>query len=58
MGVYGIPIYFQAFNVILKFSPNAGKCSSLKIQSAYRAVNNSPVRGSRNLMIDGAKYPT
>jgi hypothetical protein len=58
LGVYGIPIYFWAFSVILEFPPNVRKCSSLKIQSAYRTVSKSPVRGSRCLMIDKDKYPT
>jgi hypothetical protein len=29
----------------------------LKIQSVYRAVSKSPVRGSKYLMIDRDKYP-
>ena len=38
--------------------PNAGILSSSKMQSACRAVNKSPVRGSRYFMIDGDLYPT
>ena len=37
---------------------NAEKLSSSKMQSAWRGVNKSPVRGSRYFMIDGDLYPT
>jgi hypothetical protein len=48
----GILVDFLAFVLVLEVSSNVEKWSSLNIQSAYRAVNKSPVRGSRYLIID------
>jgi hypothetical protein len=44
--------------MVLVISPYVGKWSSLNIQSAYRAVNKSPVSGSRYLIIGMELYPT
>jgi hypothetical protein len=38
--------------MVLVFSPNVEKWSSMNIQSMYHTINKSPVSGSKYLIID------
>ncbi|MFS7979763.1 hypothetical protein Hanom_Chr10g00931501 [Helianthus anomalus] len=46
------------FLVFLFSPPNAGNIASLKRQSSKRALNTSPVKGSRYRMMEAVSYPT